>query len=61
MRHPIFTISGLALIGAASLAEFYGWAFSNATHIRGVPKSVRDNPGVYRSIYSGYSRYSGGK
>ena len=28
---------------------------------RGVTKSMSDNPGAYRAIYSGYHSYSGGK
>jgi hypothetical protein len=33
----------------------------NPNEMKGVPKSVRDNPGAYRSIYGGYSHYVGGK
>jgi hypothetical protein len=43
------------------LAHYSGWTFSRVNEVRGVPKSIRDNPGIYRSIYTGYSRYSGGK
>lgn len=60
-RHPIFALWGLGLIGAASVASYTGFVFSSADRVSGVPKSVRDNPGAYRSIYSGYHRYSGGK
>ena len=61
LRHPLYLLYGLALIGLASVAEYSGWTFSGAQEVRGVPKSIRDNPGAYRSIYSGYPRYSGGK
>lgn len=63
MRHPLFLLFGLATIGSATMAEYYGWGpFSGAERIRtNNPRSIRDNPGIYRSIYSGYSRYSGGK
>ncbi len=60
-RHPLFTLYGIALVGLAGIAEFRGWTLSRVNEVRGVPKSIRDNPGAYRSIYSGYSRYSGGK
>lgn len=60
-RHPFFALYGIALVSLAGLAEYRGWNFSRVTEIRGVPKSIRDNPGTYRSIYTGYSRYSGGK
>jgi hypothetical protein len=52
---------GLALIGFAGYANFSGWSVSKPAEVRGVPKSIRDNPGIYRSIYTGYGRYSGGK
>ena len=60
-RHPLFLLYGLALLGFAGWAEYRGWGFSRANEVRGVPKSIRDNPGAYRAIYSNYSRYSGGK
>jgi hypothetical protein len=50
------------MIGAATVAEFFGWGlFSSADRIRTNPRTIRDNPGVYRSIYRGYPRYYGGK
>ena len=61
LRHPIFMLYGLALIGFAGYANFSGLSLSKPTEVRGVPKSIRDNPGIYRSIYTGYGRYSGGK
>ena len=60
-RHPIFALYGLLAIGAASMASYRGLSFASVNTVRGVPKSIRDNPGAYRSIYSGYHRYSGGK
>ena len=29
--------------------------------VKNVPRSVRDNPGSYRSVYSAYHHYTGGK
>ena len=60
-RHPLFLLYGIALLGFAGWAEYRGWYWSRTTEVRGVPKSIRDNPGIYRSIYTGYGRYSGGK
>jgi hypothetical protein len=59
--HPLFLLYGLSLIGLASVAEYRGWTVFRPREVHGVPKSIRDNPGAYRSIYSGYPRYSGGK
>ncbi|HUS06344.1 MAG TPA: hypothetical protein VMZ52_08615 [Bryobacteraceae bacterium] len=60
-RHPIFALYGLTLLGFASVADYQGWSLLPVHRTENVPRSVRDNPGAYRSIYSGYSRYSGGK
>ena len=59
IRSLRFTVC--SLIGAASIASYRGLGFTSVSTVRGVPKSIRDNPGAYRSIYSGYHRYSGGK
>ena len=61
MKHPIYLAYGLALLMGASLAEYRGWTPFGPKRVDNIPRSVRDNPGIYRSIYSGYSRYSGGK
>ena len=61
MKHPLFWLYGLTLLGGASWLEYQGYSWSRVNEVRGVPKSIRDNPGIYRSIYTGYGRYSGGK
>ena len=45
----------------AGYAEYSGWSMTRVNEVKNVPRSVRDNPGAYRSVYSGYSHYSGGK
>lgn len=42
-------------------AVWRGWWLTPVDKLTGVPKSVRDNPGSYRSHYSHYHRYTGGK
>ena len=61
MRHPIFLTYGIVLLGLVGLAEYTGWSPGRVNELRNVPKTVRDNPGAYRSTYGGYSRYIGGK
>lgn len=61
LKHPLFWFYGLTLLGGASWLEYRGYSLSSVSQVRGVPKSIRDNPGIYRSIYTGYGRYSGGK
>ena len=61
VRHPLFMLYGLALIGFAGYANFSGLTFSKPTEVRGVPKSIRDNPGSSRSSYVGGRSYTGAK
>jgi hypothetical protein len=51
---------GLFVLGVLSAAEYRGWGFASVNRLT-VPRSVRDNPGSYRSVYGGYSHYTGGK
>lgn len=60
-NHPLYALYGLLLLGTATVAEYKGWSFSSYRQVQGVPKSIRDNPGAYRSTYGNYYRYSGGK
>ena len=43
------------------MAEYRGWTLYPINERKVAPKSIRDNPGAYRSTYGGYSRYTGGK
>jgi hypothetical protein len=38
----------LALLG---MAQYRGWTLTRANETRNDPRSVRDNPGAYRSSY----------
>jgi hypothetical protein len=60
-RHPIYVLFGLLVLGGFGAAELRGWTLLRATEVRNVPRSVRENPGAYRSIYVGGGRYRGGK
>lgn len=63
MRHPLYILYGLLMIGTLGYTAYNGGSLglSGVNEVRNVPKSVRDNPGAYRSIYGGYNRYTGGK
>ena len=61
MNTALFVIYGILLLGATGVAEYRGWSFTRVNQQRVLPKSIRDNPGAYRSSYGGYSRYIGGK
>ena len=56
-----YLIYGMLLLSAASWAEFKGWTLTRVDEIKDVPKTVRNNPGAYRSHYAYIPRYVGGK
>lgn len=61
LRPLLYLVFGVALLGAVGAAEYRGWALTGATRVQNVPRSLRDNPGAYRSIYRSSPRYFGGK
>jgi hypothetical protein len=61
MIRTFFLIYGLAVLGGVSVAEYQGWSLNRVDEVLNVPKSVRDNPGSYRSVYGYYHHYTGGK
>jgi len=54
-------IYGIAVLAVVSAAEYRGWSLNSVDEVKNVPKSVRDNPGSYRSVYGHYHHYTGGK
>lgn len=61
MLRKLYLVYGLAVLGSTGYAQHSGWSLDRISQLKNVPKSVRDNPGSYRSIYSGYHHYTGGK
>lgn len=61
MRHPFYFGYGLIVLAGLAFAEFSGWSLTRVNEIKQVPKSIRDNPGAYRSIYRSNPHYFGGK
>ena len=61
MIRTFFLIYGLAVLGGVSVAEYQGWSLNRVDEVLNVPRSVRDNPGSYRSVYGYYHHYTGGK
>jgi hypothetical protein len=59
-KHPLYWFYGLSVIGLATWAESRGFSFASISESQ-VPKSVRDNPGAFRSSYGSSPRYTGGK
>jgi hypothetical protein len=61
MRHPLYLAYSLILLGLTGAAEWRGWSMTSVNQLKNVPRTVRDNPGSYRSHYGFYPRYFGGK
>jgi hypothetical protein len=61
LKNPLFLIYGVMMLGLSTFAQYRGWSFSRINEQKVLPKSIRDNPGAYRSTYGGFSRYIGGK
>jgi hypothetical protein len=61
MFRKLYLAYGVLVLGGTGFAQYNGWSLDRASQLKNVPKSVRDNPGSYRSVYSGYHHYTGGK
>jgi hypothetical protein len=61
MRHPLYAVYGVLVLAFTTFAQYQGWSLAKVNEVKNIPKTVRDNPGAYRSHYGGYYRYFGGK
>ncbi|MEQ1884935.1 MAG: hypothetical protein ABL967_07725 [Bryobacteraceae bacterium] len=61
MLTKLYAMYGAAVLATLTFGVYRGWSFASVDEVKNVPQSVRDNPGSYRSAYSGYRRYTGGK
>ena len=61
INNPLFLLYGVFVLGLTGVAEYRGWTFSKINEQKVIPKTIRDNPGAYRSHYAFYHHYSGGK
>jgi hypothetical protein len=56
-----YAVYGTLLLAALTWTQLTGWSPSDVTQAKGIPKSVRDNPGSYRSTYGGWRSSTGAK
>ncbi|MBI4346176.1 MAG: hypothetical protein HY553_04935 [Elusimicrobia bacterium] len=56
-----YWLYGSAVVGWMAWASYFGSSWTDVDEVKSVPKSVRDNPGAYRSHYRSHTRYYGGK
>ncbi len=61
MRAIAYFMFGVMAVAGAAMADTRGWLATRPTTLQNVPRSVRDNPGAYRSLYAGSPRVFGGK
>ena len=61
MFRKLYLLFGCLTLGTAAFGQYRGWSLDSISQLKNVPKSVRDNPGSYRSVYAGYHHYTGGK
>lgn len=61
MFRKLYLLYGVLVLGTVAVAQYRGWSLDSMNEVKNVPRSVRDNPGSYRSVYSGYHHYTGGK
>jgi hypothetical protein len=57
----LYSAYGAILLAMMSYAQWSGLSLSSVNEVRNIPKSVRENPGVYRSHYGWLPRWFGGK
>ena len=61
MMRIAYLLAGFLVLGTAVTADTRGWFGAWPSLVRNVPRSIRDNPGAYRSLYNGSPRLFGGK
>ena len=59
--HPVFLLYGVVILALTAIAQYRGFTLSRVNQQKIEPKTVRDNPGAYRSHYGYFPRYFGGK
>ena len=53
-RMPVFLTFGAMVLASLAWANYQGLSFTSYDEVRNVPKSIRDNPGAYRTVYQRY-------
>lgn len=47
----VYTVWAVAMLTLLGAAQYRGWSFTRTSQSSNNPRSVRDNPGAYRSAY----------
>lgn len=57
----LYTLFGILMLMLLGWLQYVGFAFTDFDRVRDVPRSVRNNPGSYRSHYTWQYHHTGGK
>jgi hypothetical protein len=57
----LYAVIGVLVLAALGWAQLTGWVLTGVDEAKGVPKSIRDNPGSYRSAYGWARPFTGAK
>jgi hypothetical protein len=52
MFRRFYLLYGFLTLGTAAFGQYRGWSLDTVNQLKNVPKSVRDNPGSFRSAMS---------
>ena len=50
-RFLLYYLYGGTLLALLAFSQYTGWSFTSTESVQEVPKTVRQNPGSYRSHY----------
>ena len=50
----LFSIFGPVVLTLFAYATYAGFGGTSYDEVKDVPKSIRNNPGIYRSVYTRY-------
>jgi hypothetical protein len=61
MTNLLYKAYGAIVLAMVGFAQWSGFSPTGVNEVKNIPKSVRENPGVYRSHYGWLPRWFGGK
>ena len=50
----LFLAYGILILGLLTYADYRGLSLTSYDEVKNIPRSIRNNPGAYRSMYQRY-------
>ena len=50
----LFVAYGILILGLFTYADYRGLSLTRYDEVKNIPRSIRNNPGAYRSMYQRY-------